>query len=162
MVNTPAIVNILERKERFAVEYLKDTTNPFKAACAVFGDDTGNALTAASRWPDDPEVQAFMAKAMDDMGDIHFLPTKAELAKLVWNMARNEMLDSDSRLKAARLYGDIRGFIDKQGTNININNSTTNNKVMVVTDHGTDAEWEAKCASQQARLIEDATAVRVN
>lgn len=40
---------------------------------------------------------------------------------------------------------------------VNVNNNTlvSNNRVMIVTDHGTDEEWEAKLRKQQQALIED-------
>lgn len=40
---------------------------------------------------------------------------------------------------------------------VNLNNNTlvSNNRVMIVTDHGTDAEWEMKLRQQQRALTED-------
>ena len=39
---------------------------------------------------------------------------------------------------------------------INVNNNTlvSNNRVMIVTDHGTDEEWEAKLQKQQHALVD--------
>lgn len=148
-----------EQKQQFALELLKDPTDPFKAALRVFGENTGMALLASNRWPDDPEVLAITQKAVDELGDMHFLPSKADLARLAWNTANNERIDTDNRIKAMRLYGDIRGFIEKQGTVIN-NNVLTNNKVMVVKDHGGVEEWERGLLEQQQRLISDADTVR--
>lgn len=151
----------LEQKRRFAVELLKDPNDPFRAALVVFGENTGLALQASSRWPSDPDVLRFTEGAIEDMGDMHFLPSKADLARLAWNVANNERLPTDDRLKAMRLYGDIRGFIERQGTIIN-NNVLTNNKVMLVKDHGTTEAWEQRLIEQQAKLISDADAPRVN
>lgn len=151
--------NESEQKAQFALELLKDPSDPFKAALRVFGENTGMALLASNRWPDDPEVLAITQKAVEELGDMHFLPSKADLARLAWNLANNERVDTDNRLKAMRLYGDIRGFIEKQGTVIN-NNVLTNNKVMVVKDHGTVEDWERGLLQQQNRLISDADTVR--
>ena len=40
--------------------------------------------------------------------------------------------------------------------NVNNNMLVSNNRVMIVTDHGTDEEWEAKLRKQQQALIEEA------
>ena len=41
-------------------------------------------------------------------------------------------------------------------TEVNVNNNTlvSNNRVMIVTDHGTDEEWEAKLRKQQQALVD--------
>jgi len=147
----------LEKRKRFAVELLKDPSDPFKAAIAVFGDNTGAALEASYRWPNDPIVKGYMQKAIDELGDLHFLPSKAEIARVAHSLAVDERVAVEDRLKAIRLYADIRGFIDKQGATIN-NNILTTNKVMIVKDHGADTDWEQQLAAQQARLIDDANA----
>ena len=41
--------------------------------------------------------------------------------------------------------------------NVNHNTLVSNNRVMIVTDHGTDEEWEAKLRAQQDKLIADAS-----
>lgn len=147
----------IDRKKKFAVEYLKDPSDAFKAAISVFGDDTGAALQASYRWPTDPLVKAFMDQAVNELGDMHFLPTKAEIARVAHSLAVDQRIPVEDRLKAIRLYADIRGFIDKQGATIN-NNILTTNKVMLVKDHGDDERWEQQLAAQQARLIDDANA----
>lgn len=146
-------------KKRFAVELLKQPTEPFKAAVAIFGDDTGKALLVSHRWPQDPVVIAHMQTAIDELGDMHFLPTKAELARAAFQIGLDPKVHVDDRLKAMRLYADIRGFIDKQGANVVVNN-LTQNKVMLVRDHGSNEAWEQAAAEQQRQLIEDANAPR--
>lgn len=149
----------LVQKKKFALEYLKNPNEPFKAGVAVFGDDTSKALVASTRWVKDPDVLAYMEEAKEEMGDMHFLPTKADLARIAWDLGNDTNRHVDDRLKALRLYADVRGFIEKQGTIIN-NNVLTNNKVMLIKDHGTPDAWEQKLAEQQAKLIEDANAPR--
>lgn len=150
----------LEQKKRFAVELLKDPNDPFKAALQVFGQDTGMALRASSTWPKDTVVLDYMQEAIGELGDLHFLPSKADLAREAWTLATSPTVPVDDRLKAMRLYGDVRGFIEKQGTVIN-NNVLTNNKVMLVKDHGSTDNWEERLIEQQAKLVEDANAPRV-
>lgn len=149
----------LERKKRFAIELLKDPNDPFKAALRVFGQDTGMALRASSTWPTDVDVIKFTEEAVGELGDLHFLPSKADLAREAWTLATSANVPVDDRLKAMRLYGDVRGFIEKQGTIIN-NNVLTNNKVMLVKDHGSTDNWEERLIEQQAKLIDDANAPR--
>lgn len=145
----------LEQKKRFAIELLRNPSEEFKAALAVFPDDTGKALLVSNRWPSDPEVIALKEMAIDELGDMHFLPTKADLAREAWNIAVAPTVPVDDRLKAMRLYGDIRGYIEKQGTVVN-NNVLTNNKVMVVKSHASPEEWEQRLVEQQKQLIHDA------
>jgi hypothetical protein len=47
---------------------------------------------------------------------------------------------------------------------VNVNNNTlvSNNRVMIVTDHGTDEEWEAKLQKQQLALIDEAQGPATN
>ncbi len=147
-------------KQQFARELLKTPTEAFKVASRLFGDDTGRALTISHRWPHDPEVLGFMQAAIEDMGDMHFLPTKAEAARAAWEMSQDPRLPADERLKAMRLYSDIRGYIERQG-GITVNqNNITQNKVMLVRDHGSNADWEIAATAQQTRLIADATVTR--
>lgn len=140
-----------ELKKRFAAELLKNPSEPFIAACAVFGDDTGKALNASARWPRDPEVVAYMAQAVDVNGEMAYLPSKAALARAAWDLSNNEKICVEDRLKAMRLYADVRGFIERQGTTIN-NNVLTSNKVLLVKDHGADADWEQRLLEQQTNL----------
>lgn len=149
-------------KQQFARELLKTPTEGFKIASRMFDGDAGRALVVSNRWPHDPEVLGFMAAAIEDMGDMHFLPTKAETARAAWELSQDLKLPIDERLKALRLFSDIRGFIERQG-GITVNqNNITQNKVMLVKDHGSNAEWEHAAASQQSRLIESANAPRTN
>jgi hypothetical protein len=150
------VVDELEKKKRFAVEHLKTPQEAFRIASSLFGDDVGRALDVATRWPSDPDVLRFKEEAVQEVGDLHFLPTKADAARLAWDLANTNNLLVEDRLKALRLYSDIRGFIEKQGTTIN-NNVLNSNKVMLVTDHGDTSDWEAKLAQQQQTLIENAT-----
>lgn len=153
------VLNDSDIKKRFAVELLKQPNEPYKAAVAAFGGDTGKAWAVYSHWKTDPEVLAYMEEATTEMGEMHFLPTKADLCRVAWDIANNQQVHVDDRLKAMRLYADIRGYIEKQGTVIN-NNVLTNNKVMVIKDHGSAADWEQRLAMQQQQLIDNANAPR--
>jgi hypothetical protein len=149
------------QKRLFAYELLCNPDDAFKAALAVFGDDTGKALQLSTQWKNDQEVARYVQEYKEELGDEHFLPSKADSAMIAYKIANDAKVPAEDRLKALRLYADIRGFIEKQGTTVN-NNILTSNKVMVVKDHGTDDEWEDKIAAQQAKLIETAHAPSPN
>lgn len=151
----------LDLKTRFASELLKTPDNPYRAASVIFPDDKSKALSAARLWPNDIVVQKATTKLLDELGEMNFLPSKADAARIAMGIAQDEKQEVDDRLKALRLYSDIRGFIDKQGTVIN-NNVLTSNKVMLVRDTGSNEDWEQKTIEQQARLLEDANRPRPN
>lgn len=143
-----------ELKEEFVRFLVETPDDPFTAALKVFPDDTSRALRVAHEWPLDKEVRASLRARLADGEEEDFLPTKAELARKVWAKMNKDGLEPDEFAKMARLYGEIRGFIEKPTTNIH--NNTQNNlaPVMVVRDVGSDDEWERKLATQQAKLIE--------
>lgn len=49
-----------------------------------------------------------------------------------------------------KLYADIRGFVQKEQTTVNI---ASDNRVMIVHDSGSDDEWEEALRLQQAQLV---------
>jgi hypothetical protein len=144
---------ILAKKERFAELMLREN-EPFKVALILYPDDTGRALEVASMWPRDPVVIELQKSLTDAEGEITFLPTKADAARLAWNMARDEARFTEDRLKALKLYAEIRGFIEKPQVSVqnNVQNNNVQHNVMVVYDHGNDAEWSDKLRNQQKRL----------
>ena len=143
-------------KRRFAAELLKDPREPFKIALAI-GLDTGAALRASAEWPRDPVVLAEQEKLLSEKenGELDFLPTKADAARLAWEMANSGVFFED-RLKALKLYSDIRGYIAKPEA-VKIDNSVTHNRVMVVKEHANDEDWERKMREQQANLTKEAS-----
>lgn len=60
--------------------------------------------------------------------------------------------DPDTYAKLAKVYAEVRGFIEKPQVAVTTNVQTITNKVMVVRESGSDAEWERKLAMQQASL----------
>lgn len=143
-------------KRRFAAETLKNPrAEPFKIILDL-GVDTGPALLASTKWPNDPVVLEEKQRLLDskENGELDFLPTKADAARLAWDMA-NSPAFFDDRLKALKLYSEIRGYIAKPEA-VKVENNFTN-KVMVVKDHGSDADWEAKMREQQDNLKRDSS-----
>ena len=128
----------------------------FKAAIEVHPDNTPRALYLSQTVRDDPAFLAELEAARGDASDEDLLPTKAELARELWNKLKNTPMFPDDYVKVAKLYADIRGFIEKpseasKGGNVFVSG------VMEVTNHGTDDEWEAKLKVQQSKLQTDAS-----
>lgn len=139
-------------KARFAALLLKTPEVPFIAAQGVF-NNTGQAIYAAYHWVRDPEVLAEQGRLLEHAGngELDFVPTKADAARLAWNIAKNSPFEED-RLKAIKLFSEILGYITKPEPVKVENNVTNNHRVMVVKDHGSDADWEQKLKQQQQKL----------
>jgi len=138
-----------ERKTAFAIELLKSPDNPLKAAL-VIEPNTGEALRMVHFWSNDNFVLSEKARLLKECGAKSFLPTKEEFAKSVYKLAQTAGEELKDRLTAFRLYGDIMGFIEKPGINVNTNVIT--NRVMVVNSNGSNDEWEQRLLQQQKKL----------
>lgn len=127
--------------------------DPFKAALVIIPNDTGKALRISTEWPQDEYVLELRAEIVASEGADAFLPSKDELAQQVYLDTLTARVFED-KLKGYRLYAEIRGFIEKPSTTINNNNNTLvdNRRVMIVKDHGSNADWERKLASNQKAL----------
>ena len=147
-------MNESELKKKFAFILLEEK-NPFKAALRLFPEDeenTGEALRIAHTWPGDEDVLKYQEKFIEEGLDLKLLPSKAELAKDVWDRMQSFVADEDY-VKLAKLYADIRGFIEKPGTQVNVQN--VSNKVMVVREKENDEIWGKGLIEQQERLISE-------
>lgn len=157
MDTMPAVISDEEQqlKLRFAAALFKypETIEGRFAAALTITADNGKALLIANRWFNDPvvvEEQKRLIKSADE-GDLNFIGTKADFAREVLECARNAW-DGDTKHKFYKLYAESRGFIVKEGTNVNVN--VQNNKVMIVRDMGSDDDWERKAREQQRKLID--------
>lgn len=119
-------------------------------------ETVGFALTVASDWPDDPIVIAELDRlASEDEQD---LPNKAKLARDIYNLADDGSKSVDDRLKAYKLYAEVRGFIEKPAPIGNVNNNYVDNrKVMLIPPSPPIDEWEQGAVNQQAKLVSDAS-----
>ncbi len=145
-------------KTKFAIALLRQPDDAFKAGVDVFGADTGRALYAAQNWINDAFIDAEKIRLLKEKGARAFLPSKEEYAREVWKLANEARTPIEDKRHLMALFGDIMGYktqAEKAGVNVNI----TQNKVMIVKDHGSDAEWERKAAAQQHRLTNGATDV---
>jgi hypothetical protein len=147
----------LALKPKFAAALLENPTNPFIAGQAVFPGDTARALFVSTHWLNDPEVAKEKARLRSKGADLDVLPGKADLLRSIWErMTARGCLDEDF-VKLAKLYAEVKSLIEKPNTAVNVN--VNNNRVMVIRDQGTDAEWESKVAKQQEQLM-NASATR--
>jgi hypothetical protein len=147
-----------QEKVAYAGLLLKER-DPFKAALSLFPNNTNRALWVANHWPVDPEVKEAQAKLTAEGGEMGFLPDKAELARDIWErMQGTKTADgrtisptADEYSKLAKLYADVRGFIEKPQNNQNV--TVVIPKAIEVPTHGTNEEWEQAAAKQQQDLL---------
>lgn len=149
-----------ESKEKAAyASLLLKERDPFKAALSLFPNNTNRALWVANHWPNDPEVIEAKTALMQEGGDMGFLPDKAELARDIWNRMQGAVTadgrtippTADDYAKLAKLYADVRGFIEKPQNNQNV--TVVVPKAIEVPTHGTNDEWELAAAKQQQELL---------
>ena len=100
-----------ELKNIFAKEFLKDSINPFKITSKLFPGDFKGAYKASIEWPTDPIVLTAMQSINLSEDDADRLPTRADLAELLW--ARMRSAEPEDLAKLAKVYAEVRGFIEK-------------------------------------------------
>ena len=136
-----------EAKEKFAQLLLQEPGNLFAVALKVFPDDTKRALRAVTEWKDDPEIKSLQEKAQELP-----LPTKGEFSRVLWDKMQDRYTEPDVFAKIAKVYAEVRGFIEKPQIAVNTNVQTVTNKVMVIRESRTDEDWERKLLAQQTAL----------
>lgn len=150
--------NEAEEKAAFAAMLLRES-DPFKVALELYPDNTNRALRVANEWPKDPEVLEIQRKLMGDSDNLSFLPSKAELARDIWERMKGTPVNgvnipttAEEYTKLAKLYAEVRGFIEKPQNNQNV--TVVVPKVIEMPTHGTDEDWEAAAAKQQRELLD--------
>ena len=141
-------------KLRFAAELVR-TKNPATAAMSIIVGNPGLALKYSYELQVDPIVVAEIERLKDEFGEEAFLPSKAQLAREIYDRANRDGVDHEEYVKLIQLHCSMRGLIEKPGTNVDVNVQVQN--VMVVKDLGTDEQWAAKAARQQRELTLDAS-----
>ncbi len=142
----------LETKQAYALALL-DKDDTYQAALVVTGGDISKALIMSRELAEDPEVQALKFQAQE-ADDAYGIPSKHDVVREVWARAQKCAVAEDA-FKGFKLVADLMGYIEKKDTTINNNTLVDNRKVMVVTDHGSDNQWETKLLAQQAALTND-------
>jgi len=100
----------MKDKAAYAAFLLQCQDNAFEAALKLYPGDTGRALRVSNFWPMDAFV--IEERARLSLNAIEYLPTKADLAILTWNIAKDGTKHcTKDRLAAAKLYGEIMGYV---------------------------------------------------
>lgn len=148
-----------EEKAAYAALLLRER-DPFKAALSLFPDNTNRALWVANHWPNDSVVKAEQTRLRADDGEMSFLPDKAALAADIWAKMQGTELPNgvvipptaDEYSKLAKLYADVRGFIEKPSAPSQ-NVTVIVPKAIEVPNHGSNEDWEAAAERQQRELL---------
>lgn len=149
----------LAQKLEFAMRLVKQPNDPMGVACLLYPADFPRAAFVASQWPSCPEVLEEITRLKNEVGLDGLLPTKEEAAQAAWLLSQDGTADIKERAAALKLFCDIQGFIAPKPTAIINNNSLNDNRrVMMVTNHNNDVEWEEKLIENQ-RALTNATAV---
>lgn len=151
--------NESEEKAAYAALLLKEN-DPFKAALSLFPNNTNRALRVANEWPKDDEVKAEVKRLRESDDVMSLLPDKADLARDIWQRMQGATLPNgvvipptaDEYSKLAKLYAEVRGFIEKPSAPSQ-NVTVVVPKAIEVPTHGTNEEWELAAERQQRELL---------
>jgi hypothetical protein len=155
-----------ERKKAFAAFlFVRPDTDAgrFEAACLTFPDqcDDNLARQAAVEYPFDREVIAELARLRTETDD-GALPSRAEQARAIYNLAADNTRTVSDRLAAHKLYAELMGHVQKPSEAARSNNTYIDNRrimVMPATPANADS-WETQAVGQQAKLVADAASTR--
>lgn len=148
-----------ELRERFAAEYLRNGGDVWEAGKACSPSDPSKGIALGAELIADDQVQARIKELRDTKGERAFLATKEDVAREIYKLATgraNQQLEPKEKLAAFRLYSEVMGYIEKPQGGVSVTQNNLVQKVMVVKDFGTDAQWESAAVEQQRRLISEA------
>lgn len=118
------------------------------------------ALQVATDWPDDPVVIAELDRLKSSGADVG-LPTKADIARRLMNIADDKTLTPDVRLKALDRYAELMAMKPAPGAIGGAGISIDNRRVFVLPAPQSMTDWEKETIGQQAKLIDgNATVVK--
>lgn len=117
-------------KKAFGIELAK-SSDAFKAACLVCGDDNSKALWLTHNYINDPVVIASKDLYLKAAQNSNELLDKDQLAARLLKMAEEKnssgqfyILDGKDRLKALELYAEVRGYTGKLAIDASTKNFT--------------------------------------
>ena len=142
-----------EKKRAFAFKLLQNPTKPIEAAKAVFPGDMATACTVSVAWVNDPEIIELQQKLLEEYGEEHFLPSKADVGRELYKIGTQYAADNKDKIKALETFSRLMGYLGESSTNIN-NFMSTSNRVMMVPENQTIDSWAHKAKDNQASLIE--------
>lgn len=146
-VPKPIIENETEKKALFGIELAKDHSNPFEAAIAAFGENTGLALWVSSNWIHDPEVIAARDLYANTIGVKSKLLDKEQTSVEFLNIAKEKVhgryiAEAKDRIRALEIYAKLQGYLNDAV--INNSNTFTNNELKVVFVEASHNKEESK------------------
>ena len=155
----------VDRKKRFAALIRSRANNAqarMEAGFLVFPEpeEQNLAAKAATEWHLDPIVIAEVDRlsANTPGGE---LPSAEQQARDVYNLASDTKAPVDDRLKAHKLYAEIRGFVKKPGDGAGVTNIIDNRRVMIMPAAPKSIDdWETDAMAQQHNLVVAANAGR--
>jgi len=148
-------VDEAENKKAFAIALLHTPDDSFAAATKVFPNNPAKALTVHGIWVSDLDVKEYQVAYLSSHGEAATLPSKEKVSREIYAIASDRRTPIEDRLKAYKLYGDMRGYIEKPGTTIDARTQKVTHNVMIVNSSGDDDAWAKKVKAQQERLISD-------
>lgn len=138
---------------RFAEEWAQTPKDAFRAALAVLGD-AGQALVCAKEWERNPEIIALRNECADAaFYDDTPIISKNDVARKLLSIAEEAFIDAKDRIAALGKINEMYGYGKPAETT---GGAGVVNNVLIMNNHGSNDEWEARAKAQQARLIEDA------
>ena len=124
----------IEEKKAFAYAHLKKPNDAFLAAKMVFPTDSGKALRAASEWPLLPDVLQFKKDLIEEYGEMHFIVSKADLIREVYDRA-NQCSFADDYFKGMGLVAKLSDYMPTNKTQVD-----TKYQPLTITLNQTDLE----------------------
>jgi hypothetical protein len=157
MVTQADNANLRQFKRKFAELWLRNPSQPYQCILELIPDDRVKAISVMGVLTIDPEVKAIQEELLEEYGEEHFLPSKAQMVRKV--LDRADQATEDGFIKMMKLAAEMRGFVDKTGVTINNNHTVNANRVMVIpsmpkTEDGVIdvSQWQQQALSQQATL----------
>jgi hypothetical protein len=135
----PAYAEDEALKKLFGAALGRNENNAFKSACEIFPQDTNAALWIANHWLADPIVMGARDIYLKTVEAQSLLLDKDEFAAMLLKTATEKNLDktryaieAKERVNILKLYAEVRGFLNKNETNINNFNNNEGLKVVFV------------------------------
>lgn len=147
--------SVSSEKDIYALELAKHPNEPLKAALVATNNVLGDALRLMAECTGDPAFADRQRELVEAADATEFIPSKELVAFEILTLGRKADANDDFKLRAYRLFAEVMGFIKTGGAAVQVNN-LVQNRVMVVTRHATEEDWEASALTQQTKLIDAA------